>query len=147
MPASSKVFVTSFVLANQGIDETILRVVGGVHVISDQVAASEDNFGAIGMCLVTDTAAALGITALPDPVTDVEDDVWFFYQSFAQRFLRGDNTGFESAAGRWYSFDSKAKRIFHTGQTIALVAANANATHAFNILVNMRVLGQVRGTR
>ena len=146
VPAASKALVAVFTLDNQGIDETILRVVGGVHVISDQVASSEDQFGAIGMMLATDTAVATGITALPDPVTDVSDDYWFFYQSFAQRFILLSSVGFEADAGRWYPFDSKAKRILESGHQVVLIAANANATHGFNISVNLRVLSQVRGT-
>ena len=84
VPPASKVLLASLVLDNDGIDETILRNVGVVGIASDQVAANEFQFGAVGMCLVTDTALALGITAIPDPVTNGDDDIWMFYQSFVQ---------------------------------------------------------------
>ena len=146
VPASSKVLAATLALDNDGIDETILRVVGGIAIQSDAVA-SEIQVGAIGMCLVTDTAAALGITAVPDPVTDVQDDVWFFYLSFAQKLQVFDATGANPNFATWYPFDQKAKRIFSSGNTVAVVVANAHATHGFEFMLNDRVLTQVRGTR
>jgi len=140
------VLVATFALDNDGIDETVLRVVGGISIASDQAAASESQFGAMGMCIVTDTAAALGITALPDPVTDVSDDIWFQYVSWAQELRFSDATGFEPQFASWYPFDSKAKRILHSGQTVVVIVANASASFGFKFAVNLRVLSQVRGT-
>ena len=139
--------LASFALDNQGIDETILRVVGGFSVASDQSAATETQLGAIGMCLVTDTAAGVGITALPDPVTDRQDDIWFFYASFAQEFNFQSAVGVDAGFAKWYPFDSKVKRIFHTGAQISLVGANAHASHGLRIAVFVRILTMVRGTR
>ena len=145
--ANSKVLLGTFVLTNQGIDVTVLCTVGGVGVSPDTSAATENQLGAIGMCVVTDAATAIGITALPDPVTDVEDDVWFFYQGFANRMVVSDVTGINFNASTWYSFDSKAKRIVSTGQNIAIVAGNAHATQGFQLALNFWMLAQVRGTR
>ena len=147
VPAASKVLLSTVVLSNQGIDETILRVVGSVSILSDQVASSELQYGAVGMCLVTDTAAAAGIASIPDPVTDVQDDVWFFYQGFSQEFIVLTAVGSEPHFVTTYAFDSKAKRIFHLGSTVAVVAANAHATHGFAVALNFRLLSMVRGTR
>ena len=147
LAANNKVILALFELDNDGIDETILRVVGGVAVASDQNAASESQVGAVGMCLVTSTAAAAGIASLPDPVTDVGDDLWLFFQAFSQEMRFADATGFAPNFASWYPFDQKAKRIVHSGTTVALIAANASATHGFNIRVVMRILSQVRGTR
>ena len=146
IPANTAVLLATFTLDNDGIDETVLRVVGGVQVASDQLASSESQIGAIGMCVVTDTAAALGITAIPDPVSDVGDDVWFFYQGFAQQVTVLTAVGIAGDLSTWYPFDQKAKRIIHSGQTIALVGANAHATNGMAVTVVMRILGMVRGT-
>ncbi len=143
---NSKVLAGSFALSNQGIDETLLRNVGGISVASDQAAASESQMGALGMCVVTDTALALGITALPDPVTDAADDIWLLYVSFAQELRFSDATGFEPNFATWYPFDSKAKRVVHTGQSLAIVVANANSTFGFKFILNLRTLAMVRGT-
>ncbi len=147
VPAASKVLLASFVLSNQGIDETVLRTLGEIAIESDQTAANEFQIGAVGMCVVTDTAIATGITALPDPVTDVSDDIWFMYSSFAYRFGLVTGAGFSAQFANVSHFDSKAKRVFSSGQSIAVVVANAHASHGFNILLNTRLLAQVRGTR
>ncbi len=144
--ASSKVIAASFSLDNDGIDETILRNVGGIGIASDQAAASETQTGALGMCIVTDTALALGITALPDPVTDASDDVWLLYVSWFQELRFSDATGFEPQFSTWYPFDSKAKRVVHSGTSIAVIVANANASFGFKFGLNLRLLTQVRGT-
>ncbi len=145
--ANNKVLVATFTLANQGIDETILRTVGGISIASDQVAASESQFGALGVCVVSDQAIATGITAIPDPVTDVSDDLWMLYVSFAQEFrLGGTAASLTPNFATWYPFDSKAKRVVHSGYALAVVVANASASFGLKFAVNMRLLGQVRGT-
>ena len=146
VPAASKVLVSQLVLDNDGIDETFLRVVGGIAISSDQSVANEDQVGAIGMCVVTDAAATVGITALPDPVSDVQDDMWFFYQPFAQSFTFNTAVGVDPQFATWYPFDQKAKRIVHSGSQVVVVIANSHATHGFAAFPLFRVLTQVRGT-
>ena len=146
VPAASKVLISTVVLANPGIDETILRVVGGVRVISDQVVAIEDQLGAIGMHLITDTAFAIGITAIPDPVTDINDDGWFMYQAFGQRISIVSAVGFDGNMGEFYPIDSSAKRVIEGGSRVAVVVANAHATHGFQVALSFRMLAMVRGT-
>jgi len=141
--ASTKVLLGSFTLANPGIDETILRSVGTIAVESDQGAAVEDQIGAFGMVKVTDTAFAIGITAIPSPITDIADDGWFLYVPFAMSGVQGS----VPIGALTKDFDSRAKRVLEDGTTIAIVAENASASHGFSIAMVMRVLGQVRGTR
>ena len=149
VPAASKVLLGTVALDNNFIDETFLRSIGGIKISSDQVSTNELQIGAFGVALVSETAAALGITAVPDPVTDADDDIWFVYQSFAQQFQFLDATGASLAGnfGAWYPIDSKAKRVVHGGMIGAIVVANSHVTHAFDIMFNLRVLSQVRGTR
>ena len=144
--ASSKVLLGSFLLANPGIDETILRTVGTMNVVSNQTAATEEISGAVGMRLVSDTAATIGVASLPDPVTDASDDGWFFYQAFVDRFLFKTGAGLESSAGQKFNFDSRAKRIIEDGSRVVIVAANGSASTAFVIQLSVRLLTQVRGT-
>ena len=145
IPAASKVLLGTLTPTNGGIDETVLRTVGGIGVRSDQAAASEDQIGAFGLIQVTDVAAAVGITAIPGPVTDGSDDGWFTYQAFAQS---GDNSAAAGIQTVWYPIDSKAKRILEgTGMVMAIVAENFHATNGLSINVAMRLLAQVRGTR
>ena len=144
--AGSKVLLTTVVLSNPGIDETILRTVGNISIQSDQLAAGEQQLGAFGLIVVTDLAIAAGVASIPDPVTDAADDGWFVYVPFAQSFAFASAVGFDSKCDRLYSFDSKAKRKFEEGQTIAVVVANAHSTHGLQISAGFRILSMVSGT-
>ena len=144
LPAASKVIAFSFVPTNPGIDVTVLRVVGGISVTSDQTSTIEEQLGAFGLILVTDTALAVGITAMPDPVTDVGDDGWFAYQAFAQRGQLINS----QPPSMYYPFDLKGKRIVDgAGVSIAGIVANAHASHGLSFAIGIRILAQVRGTR
>ena len=81
VPTSTKVLLGTFVLSNPGIDETVLRSVGQISVSTDNDGASEQQVGAWGMCIVSDVALAIGITALPSPVSEISDDFWFVHQT------------------------------------------------------------------
>ena len=95
--------------------------------------------------IVTDLAAAAGIASIPAPITDAGDDGWFVHQSFAQAQSRVHTGGPTST---WYLIDSKAKRIFaSTGLNIAIVAENAHASEGMEVVVMLRILTQLRGTR
>ena len=147
IPAASAVLLATFVLDNDGIDETVLRTLGLITVNSDQDAADEEQFGAFGMIVVTDRAAATGITAVPDPVSEGGDDGWFVYVPIGSTLRVQSQVGFQADWGQRYPFDSRAKRVVHSGFTIAVVAANAHASDAFDIRLGFRLLSQVRGTR
>ena len=129
-------------LSNPGIDETILRVVGGLWITSDQTGAAEEQVGACGMIVVSDRAITTGITAIPDPVTEIGDDGWFLYVPFAQSSARA----LTGLMGYWYPFDSKAKRIITDGFSVAVVIANASSVHVLQFALSFRFLTQVRGT-
>ena len=143
LAADSILLHSVFVPANPGIDEVAIRTVGSLSIASDQTGANEEQIGAFGMILVTDSAVAIGVTAMPDPVVDASDDGWFVYQSFAQ------NTALNSAGvgSITYPIDSKAKRILEgTGMNIAVMLTNSHATHGLTFSLQLRVLSQVRGT-
>ena len=147
VPAASKVLIGGFSLSIDGIDETVLRSVGRFYVASDAPTASESQIGAFGMILISDAAQAIGVTAVPGPITDASDDGWFTYMPIVQSSVAFTSVGIEPIAGVGYDFDSKAKRVFDSGRQIAVMVENAHATHAFNFTIVMRLLGQVRGTR
>ena len=145
VPAASKVLLGSFALTTPA-DVTILRTVGTISVKSDQVAVSEEQVGAFGMQLVTGIALAVGITAIPGPVTDAADDGWFIYQSFGQSWGSAGATFAGGPEALTYQFDSKAKRKVDDSLVMAVVVENAHATHAFEIWFAVRILAMIRGT-
>ena len=99
---------------------TILRTRTEFLFESDQEGASERPDGAYGKIVVTETAAALGVTALPDALSDPESD-WFVYQGMIHRFRFISGVGTNDPAGTHYVVDSRAMRKVGADQDIAAV--------------------------
>ena len=118
---------------------------GLLTIRSDQESADENQHGAIGMIVVSDQAISVGVTAVPHPIADGADDGWFMFQPFSQRFSFLDATGVQSHMVTQYMIDSKAKRVVHDGQSIALVIENVS-TIGLTFGFVLRTLSQVRGT-
>ena len=90
---------------------------------SDQAAVSENPRGDYGKIVVTDTAAALGTTALPDP-SSVDGDPeasWFVHQGLDCPFVFLSSVGFEGCSGAWYTIDSKSMRKVGPDDDIASI--------------------------
>ncbi len=102
---------------------TIVRTRGIFHVASDQTAATESYMGDLAMAVVSDQASAIGVTAVPTPLTDKGSDLFFVYEQGVGRFQFSDATGiFE--AGKQISWDSKAMRKVDDDQDVVLVVEN-----------------------
>ncbi len=113
--------------------ETIVRIVG-----SWAAAPGTGNGSMVmGGLVVTDAAVAIGITAIPDPVTEINDDVWAFISSIPFTASLG-SIGEQREA----TFDSRAMRRLEEGQTFAIVMANAGTATA-NFDVYMRLLAKL----
>jgi len=112
---------------------TILRTHLSVLWLSDQQAASEDQIGSLGMIVVTDTAAGVGVTAVPDPsgiAGDPEAD-WFVWKALMNRVSFASATGVEMNAGRSYDIDSKAMRKVGPDDDVVTVLTNSSGGGAF----------------
>ena len=121
---------------------TILRTRILVDWASDQLGANEVPVGAFGAVQVTEQAGTIGITAIPDPVSDAEGD-WFVYQPLIERFSFVTAAGFQSNNGRQYVIDSKAMRKIGPNQQVAFVAANRTASVGAEITIEGRMLLQL----
>ena len=133
VPALSKLLLASFT-SDFVSGETIRRMRGTLLV--NTVAAGFH--GAIGAYVANTVAIAAGVGSLLDPVTNVSDDAWFWYQSF------GGITGNGSAGGggaQLLSIDSKAMRRVETGYAVVFVVANSSATLAYSVALLVRLLG------
>ena len=117
---------------------TITRTVGQIWVASDQVAALEFPFGALGFQVVSDKAVATGATALPDPITEKSSDTWFTYQSFAAAGGPIDGSG-----GTIFDFDSRAQRKVEDGSDVAVMVTNADANFGLRFILQFRLLIKV----
>ena len=107
---------------------TVVRVRGILHCGSDSVANSERWGVAMGMCVVSDQAVAIGVTAVPTPITDQSSDLWFVYEMLFGRILIGSGagTGVPTGAGSLFKdYDSKAMRKVEEGQDLITVVENS----------------------
>ena len=117
---------------------TIVRSRGWSYVVTDQEAADEVQSAAVGLAVVSDQASAIGVTALPTPVTDSASDLWFVYDWNASDFRFGDATGF-GKVGNFREIDSKAMRKVEDGQDVVQVVENTGTGADFRIFVRMLV--------
>ena len=141
--AATKVLLTSFVLINSGISETVRRTRGRFGVISDQASTTEQNVGAIGFIVVSDLALAAGAASIPGPVTDASDDGWFVWEGFAavsQFTLAVSNAG-AAQGSLQVDFDSKAMRKVPDGFGIAVMAENTSGGGGWEIGMTVSILG------
>ena len=91
---------------------TILRTLAEILFTSDQEAVDENTVGSLGEIVVTDTAAALGVTALPNP-SSIDGDPeasWYVWQALHNKFVIDTGSQINGAAGQRYTIDSKAMR-------------------------------------
>ena len=98
--------------------------------------------GALGAFIANDTAVAAGVASLLDPVTDVGDDAWLWYQSFHGGPATAGEPGSAGQSGaQVYSIDSKAMRRMQPGFTLVFVVANSSASVDFSVALSVRALG------
>jgi len=102
---------------------TVVRVRGWLECHSDQAAASESYLGDFAMAVVSDQAVAVGVTAVPTPLTDKGSDLFFVYEQLGSRTFFGDATGVREVGVQKY-FDSKVMRKVNDDQDIIAVVEN-----------------------
>ena len=111
---------------------------------NDQDTASESPFGDYGRIVVTDTAAAIGVTAVPDPGSisgDPEAD-WFVHQPCYIK-VNSQNAGFFGVNACWrYVVDSKAMRKVGPDDNVVAMFAMENAFGA-ELITHGRTLIQL----
>ena len=118
---------------------TVVRVRGLFSCKSDQIANIEEPFGAVGFAVVSDDAAAVGITAVPDPVTDEGSDLWYSLTFWSAGFTISSAVGIARGM-QTFEIDSKAMRKVGIGQNLVIVVGNGNTTQAVEFLVKYRIL-------
>ncbi len=102
---------------SNAVQTTVMRTRGSISVLSDQIITSEEPFGAIGMCIVSDQAAAVGISSIPTPMTEAESDLWFVHEFFYAPVTFVTAVGMGDIS-QTFHFDSKAMRKVAPNETI-----------------------------
>jgi len=119
---------------------TIVRTRGEIRLGSDQRAATEQYEMVFGMVVATEQAIAIGITALPTPVTDASSDMFFVYESVLGEITVTTDVGVVDPSGINRSFDSKAMRKVEDGQNVAFVAETSATSEGVNLTTSFRML-------
>ena len=118
---------------------TVVRTRIELYIISDQQAASEFQAGGFGMAVVSDQASAIGVTAVPTPVTDLSSDLWFVHQVMFNSFVFADATGVTQEGTR-YVIDSKAMRKVNSDEDIVIVQEFSAVGSGFTVASAGRML-------
>ena len=140
VPANSAILAGSLDAAALALRPfTIIRTHLVIRWVTDQAAVAEFPHGAFGSMVVTDQATAIGVTAVPDPISDPDAD-WYFYHGLTVEMIFLSSVGFESDAGHTYLIDSKAMRKVGPNQDIVDVVSNQHATHGAVLTVQGRQL-------
>ena len=126
--------------ADQLAPSTIVRTRGIVTLKSDQFAASEDQIGALGVAVVTTTAAGVGVTAMPGPMSDESSDKFYVLEMFGNTMQLGSAVGFDPRFGITREIDSKAMRKVDNEETLVVIWENGVNGNAVAVLVNLRTL-------
>ncbi len=140
VPASNAILLATLNAAALALRPfTVVRSRFDLRWASDQAAAAEDPFGSFGAMVVTDTAAALGITAIPDPGSNQDSD-WFIWQGLSVVFSLATAVGIDANGGARYDVDSKSMRKVGADDDIVFVVSNLNAADGGVITINGRML-------
>ncbi len=122
---------------------TIVRTRLDAWLQSDQTAAAETFNAALGIAVVSDESVAIGVTAIPTPVTDVASDLWMLYE--AMTGSSGIGGAGQGLSGVHYGIDSKAMRKVQDGQDVVVVAESGVGTVGQGSLLTVsgRMLGKL----
>ncbi len=109
---------------------TVVRVRGVLDIHSDQVAVNEFQSVALGFAVVSQQASAIGVTAIPTPITDQGSDLWLAYVNLmAGMALNTD------LMGKSVEYDSRAMRKVEEGQDLVTVAESDIAGQTSGLVV------------
>jgi len=118
--SSQQIWTNGVVLVTED-KATIVRVRGEMGFFLRSLTALGDGFRvACGLCLVTDQAFAIGSTAVPGPISELDWDGWLWHRFFDIRGVTatiadGVNAG---AVQLRVPIDSKAMRKWDEGMTL-----------------------------
>ena len=116
---------------------TIVRTRMTFLLRSDQTAAVEYQAAAYGQVVVSDQALAIGVTAVPTPVTDGGSDLFFAYQLM---FAGHSDLTDRMNPAALYQLDSKAMRKVEEGQTVIGVGEHDGITQGTVLMSGGRQL-------
>ena len=121
---------------------TVARMRGYVEMFLNAAVGADGNgfAGAIGIGIVSSAAFAVGITAMPTPITEITWEGWLYHRFFSLH--SSDITaGDVDHRNESWEIDSKAMRKLDSDDTIFVaVEATETGTAQLNVRVGTRML-------
>jgi len=117
---------------------TIVRLRGLITVQSDQEAADEEGILGVGKAVVSTDAVAIGISALPTPITDQNSNLWFMYETVPWSWKLTTSGAAQGATHHF--FDSKGMRKVEDGQDIVMTVENWSSAFGCEFDIQSRML-------
>ncbi len=108
---------------------TILRIRGNIFVKGTPDAASDQDVVGLGICIISDEAAAVGGASVPGPIAS-ESYPWIWHQYVPLQAGQATLLGQDIGSMRNVEIDSKAMRKLGIGQTFVLVGELFTGTFA-----------------
>ena len=97
----------------------------------------------MGLAVVSDQATAVGITAIPTPIANMESDLWFVHQLLYSQFTFISGVGIQDGGLQQYEIDSKAMRKVDIGQDVVVVGERSVAGGGIDVVIGGRMLIKV----
>ena len=137
---STKVILDSFTPIAGG--ETVIRVRGTFGWASDQEAATEVQLGAVGICVVTEQAATIGITAVPHPNTDAAWGGWLWHSYYKSKVFFNTGSAMNFDPLHVITIDSKAMRKVDEDERLLFIIENSTG-EGVDVASNFRILSKL----
>jgi len=115
---------------------TIVRSRFSLFLVSDQSAAAERQVAGFGLSVVSSQAAAIGITAMPTPITDLGSSLFFAHQLL----MTAGSAVNDGVIGQSWQLDSKAMRKVENQDDIAVTTEFSTAGSGYTMVVGGRIL-------
>ena len=129
LASGTKAIVLSFTSSGLASHDTVVRIVGSISGAADAVVNGQFVLGA---GVFADNAVAAGVAFLPDPLTDVNDDLWTMIRSVP----------YIGSQVREFEFDSRGMRKVEEGQQLVFIGANSASGANFKFSVYLRLLAK-----
>ncbi len=116
---------------------TIVRSRFEIALRSDQAAGVEIQEGAVGIAVVSDQSVAIGVSAVPTPITDMGSNLWLLHHIV---YADESNLTDRTRPSTKLSIDSKAMRKVEVGQDIIVVVESTANSDGSTWVVGGRML-------
>jgi len=119
---------------------TIVRTHVALRVRSDQLSASESYQMGFGGSVVSDQATTIGITAIPNPISDQNSDLFFIHRLEFGELLLASAVGFEENGAKTIQIDSKAMRKVGPEEDVVFCMETGSVSGGIIVTTGIRML-------